>query len=125
MNWLRRSGHQTVLEPFEKALRHFLEGQKRPELYADAITDAYEALEALARIVTGKTRDLSAIQEEFLSKLRGKDFHRKLLRAYIEYGCHYRHAETEDTPRPRPSAAEAEFFVYQTGLFIRLVIEAS
>ena len=125
LHWLRQSGHDTVVQPFEKALRHFLEAPKRTDLHSDVVTDAYEALEALAKIVTSKNRDLSANREAFISKLGFEDFHKKLLREYVTYGCKFRHAEGGVAPRPDPSRAEAEFFLYLTGLFIRLAMESS
>jgi len=52
LRWLRDKSYQDILTPYEKGLRHFLEADKRPEMLADVITDTYEALEALAKIVT-------------------------------------------------------------------------
>ena len=49
---LKEGGHPTVTAPFEKALHHLLTGEKDSAILADAITDAYEALEAMAKVVT-------------------------------------------------------------------------
>jgi hypothetical protein len=67
LRWLRSPGYETVLLPFEKALGHFLHASTRPELLSDVVTDMYEALEALARIVTGRDRDLAGNQQLFLN----------------------------------------------------------
>ena len=124
LKWLRDQNFPAVLQPFEKAIRHFTSARQRPELHSDVITDAYEALEALARVVCENEKDLSANREPFISRIRGKTgFHDKLLKEYVDYGCMYRHAEKQSTPRPPPSRAEAEFFLYQTGLFLRFALE--
>ena len=124
LNWLRDQNFPTVLQPFEKALRHFTSARQRPELHSDVITDAYEALEALARVVCENEKELSANREQFISRIRGgNDFHGALLKLYVVHGCTYRHAEKQSTPRPPPSRAEAEFFLYQTGLFLRFALE--
>ena len=69
LNLLKQRGHATVTTPFEKALRHLLTGEKDSAILADAITDAYESLEAMAKIVTERhERDLSGNTELFLSR---------------------------------------------------------
>ena len=125
LDWLRRGAHQTVVQPFEKALAHFLQSTARPEVLSDVITDSYEALEALAKVVTGKNRDLSGNKELFAKTIRATEFQRHLLSRYIDYGGDYRHAPEPGAVRPTPSTAEAEFFLYFTGLFLRLAMEAS
>jgi hypothetical protein len=45
-----------------------LEGTKDKQRFGDAVTDMYEALEAMVKIVTGKpAKDLSALREEFVA----------------------------------------------------------
>ena len=111
--------------PFQKGLRHFLEGTKEPERLADSVTDMYEASEALAKIVTNKpTKDLSTLREELISKLKLPGFYKKMLKEYIDYGCEFRHAVEKGKPRSWPTPHEAEAFVYLTGVFIRLAVEA-
>ena len=123
LKWLRHNKHLTVIDPFEKALRHFLEAESRPEVRSDVITDAYEALEALAKIILDNDRDLLQNREKFVSKIKGKEFHKKILKEYVDYGCDYRHASTPKSPRPQPSKAEVEFFLYFTGTVLRLAME--
>ena len=68
LHWIRPPGNETVLLPFEKALRHFLHASQHPEFLADVITDMHESLEALAKIVTDRpNKDLSGNQQLFLS----------------------------------------------------------
>ncbi len=114
-----------VREPLVKALTHLLEAERRPELYSDAVTDAYEALEACSKIVTGRSgKDLSGNAESLVSLLpvssAGRDAYRSQLKAYIAYGNLYRHAKATEEQRSPPTKHEAEAFIYQTGIYIRL-----
>ena len=125
LRWLADPKYQNVLLPFQKGLSHFLEGTKNPQQYGNAVTDMYEALEAIARIVTDKpARDLSALREEFIAKLRLPEAHKTMLKQYIDYGCDFRHAVQMGQIRTWPLEHEAENFVYMTGLFVRLAIQA-
>jgi hypothetical protein len=121
--WLRSSGYETVRTPFEKGLNYFLHASKRPELLADVVTDMYEALEALAKILTNRPdKDLSGNRELFLSKVKASEDYKQLLKDYIEYANKFRHAVKDGQSRPALSPKEVESFVYLTGLFIRLAI---
>jgi hypothetical protein len=84
----------------------------------------YEALEAMAKIVSKSTDELSALREQFISKLQLSQSHRTMLKAYIDYGCDFQHAIEAGQTRKWPVEHEAENFVYMTGLFIRLAIQA-
>jgi hypothetical protein len=84
----------------------------------------YEALEALAKIITGRTnKDLSANREPFVSKVKASEHYKKLLKEYIAYANEFRHAEREPGARPVPRRAEVESFMYLTGIFIRLAVQ--
>ncbi len=126
LDWLVGSKFKNVYKPFEKALRHFLESNKRPELGFDVVTDMYEALEALAKIVTGrKTKDLSANLEQFIKKLNVSEEFKPLIKSYVLFANNYRHgSESLEGKRTIPKH-EVESFIYLTGLFIRLAKEAS
>jgi hypothetical protein len=125
LRWLADAKYQNVLVPFQKGLSHLLEGTMDPQRYGDAVTDMYEALEAIAKIVTAKpTKDLSGLREELIGKLRLPETHKVMLKQYIEYACDFRHALETGQKRTWPSEHEAENFVYLTGLFIRLAIQA-
>jgi hypothetical protein len=125
LRWLAEPKYKSVRQPFEKGLSHYLEAQNRPDRLADVITDMYEAVEALAKVVTGKDRDLSKNRELFVKNLRLSDYYKRLLKDYIEYGSEFRHAERLGKPRPQPSEPEVESFIYLTGLFIRLAIRTT
>ena len=123
LRWLRlKPKYETVIAPFEKSLRHLVQAKNRPELYQDVIRDAYEALEALGMIITGRPdKDLSANRDLLIKKLGLGEKHKRLLKEYINYANEYRHAV--DEPRAAIGGSEAESFVYLTGWFIRLAVE--
>lgn len=125
LHWLRERKYDSVLSPYEKGLKHLIEGEKNPERYADAITDAYEALEALAKIVTGQDRDLAGNSEKFISALELPEAYRRMLKEYISFGNLYRHAPRTGKERDYPTLKDTEAFVYMTGLFIRLAIQST
>ena len=123
LRWLSNPKYKNVYHPFAKGLSHFLEAEKRPELLSDVITDMYESLEALAKIVTGRSRkDLSANAEPFIKEVKASEHYKRILKEYISYANEFRHALEKERERPKLSITEVESFIYLTGLFIRLAI---
>jgi hypothetical protein len=123
LHWLRDKSYEDVLTPYEKGLRHFLEVEKRPEVLPDVITDMYEALEALAKIITNRPNsDLSANTELFIKAVKASDAYKNMLKEYIDYANRFRHSPRPARPRPSLSIPEVESFIYLTGIFIRLAI---
>jgi hypothetical protein len=122
LHWLRGAGYDSVLKPFEKGLHHLLEAHIKKDGLSDVITDMYEAVEALAKKVTGRDKDLSENRELFISKVKASDHYKVMLKDYIDYANDFRHAEREGKPKPQLSEREVESFVYLTGIFIRLAM---
>ena len=122
LRWLAGPKYNTVLEPFQKGLRHYMQANKEPSKLSDAITDMYEALEALAKAVTGRNRDLSANRELFIGKLDLSQYYSKMLDDYKGYANEFRHGTEPGKVRIKPKPNEVEAFIYTTGLFIRLAI---
>lgn len=120
LQWIDNNSYETVRAPFEKSLRHLLESEKDTTKLSDVITDSYEAIEALAKIINENDRDLSANREQFIKNVKASDEYKKILREYIDYANKFRHAIKEGKKKPDISSSEAESFVYLTGLFIRL-----
>jgi hypothetical protein len=125
LRWLSAQKFRTVREPFEKGLSHFLESERKPHLLSDVITDMYESLEALSKVVTGRdTKDLSSNAELFIKTVKASEYYKQILKDYIAYANQFRHAAKQDGIRPKLSLAEVESFVYLTGLFIRLATQS-
>lgn len=124
LGWLSAPQYCNVLMPFEKGLRHFLEANNKPERLTDTITDMYEALEAMAKVITGRNnKDLSGNKELFVNKVRLSDHYKKMLGDYITYANEYRHGLEANRERTLPLYNEVEAFIYTTGLFLRLAIK--
>lgn len=124
LKWLDDKDYQDVRAPFEKGLRHFLEAMQKPERLGDAVTDVYEAVEAIAKRVTGRDRDLSANAEMFINKLKLSDYYKKMLKDYIGYANDYgRHAAKLGEEKKVLKRNEVEAFIYTSGLFIRLAVQ--
>ena len=125
LKWLADKGYQDVLVPFEKGLGDFLEAIQKPERLADTVTDVYEAVEALAKRITGKERHLSENAELFVSKLKLGEYYKKMLKDYIKYANDYRHAAKLGKQKKPLLRHEVEAFIYTSGLFIRLAVQQS
>jgi hypothetical protein len=124
LRWLKKRGYETVYQPFEKGLLHFIRSASHPEFFPDVITDMYESLEALVKIITAHdSKDLSANQEMFISMLKVSEEYRKILKEYIQYANSFRHAAGKDNPKPALTVYEVESFIYLTGIFIRLTMQ--
>ena len=124
LEWLRMKEYENVLAPYEKALDHLLHSKQKPELLSDVVTDLYESLEALAKIVTGKqNKDLSANREAFLKAIQASESYKSILKEYISYANEFRHAVSEGLAKPELSYRETESFLYLTGLFIRMAMD--
>lgn len=125
LRWLAEPKYESVRKPFEKGLSHYLEANNKPDRLPDVVTDMYEAIEALAKVINNNDRDLSRNRESFIKNIGASAYYKKLLKDYIEYGGKFRHAARLDKPKPSLSEPEVESFVYLTGLFIRLVIRTT
>jgi hypothetical protein len=116
--------YEGALTPFHKGLDLFLHSTKKPELLLDVITDMFEALEALAKIVTGKDAKLDANQELFIATVKASGAYKPILKAYIAYAHAFRHAAEKGQKKAVPSHQEVESFIYLTGLFLRLAMSS-
>jgi hypothetical protein len=126
LHWLDEPKYRAVYDPFKNGLSHFRESHWKPHLLNNAITEMYEVVEALAKIVTGRpNKEPSGNAELFISKIKASDHHKKLLKDYIAYAGDFRHAEDPPGARPVPSRDEVESFMYLTGVFIRLAVQRS
>src|SRR5262249_44447769 len=82
---LQPKQYDGVRASFNKGLEHFLHSTSKPHLLSDVVTDMYEALEGLAKIVTGRDRDLSGNAESFISAAKVSDGYKPILKEYVAY----------------------------------------
>lgn len=87
------------------------------------IENCYKCLEGLFKVILKNNETLINNKREILSYLKLSDHWKRILAAYIDYGNDFgRHAHSG---RHNFSATEVEAYLYQTCLFIRLIIKAS
>jgi len=120
---IQTTASQGINHAFTKGLHHLLSSTKKPELLSDVVADMYEALEALAKIVCGNDKDLSANREALVSKLNLSENYKQIMKQFIEYANDlHRHAGERGQTKPAPVRREVEAFMYFTGLIIRLAL---
>lgn len=123
LNLLGKPEYKGVSDAFTKGLSHFLHSIKNEALLADVVTDMYEALEALVKIVCGNDKGINANRDNFIRKLGLHESFNKMLDQYIEYAnLVARHAGERGQAKPTRPRHEVEAFMYLTGLFIRLAL---
>lgn len=123
LEWLRNRGLSVVYEPFIKALEHFLRAHSDERLLSDSITDAYDALEAMAKVVCRSNQKFDQIREQFITKIGASQKFKKIAREMSLYAHEFRHGASEAKPKPIPTRAEVETFIYTVGIMIRLATE--
>ena len=124
LHWLRDANQENVIKPFEKGMKRMDGKLKIPERCGDVVTDMYESLEALAKIVTKSDRELAGNREKFASEIELPKEYNQMLKEYVDFGCKYRHAAGIEKPRIYPTPNEAESFIYLTGIFLRFALQA-
>ncbi len=123
LEWLKYRGIPAVYEPFTKALDHFLRAGKDKRFLSDSITDAYDALEAMAKEVCDKDKNFDDIREQFISKINASQEFKRIAKEISFYAHAFRHGASESKPKPEPTIAEVEAFIYTVGILIRLSTE--
>src|SRR6185436_9346610 len=99
--------YKGISDAFKKGLDHFLHSTKKAALLADVLTDMYEALEALAKVVCKNEKDLSGNGESFISEVGLADPYKRMLKEYIKYANDFgRHAGPQGKAKPLPSRRE-------------------
>jgi len=123
LEWLADDKYSNLRRPFQKGLSAFLESDTEPMRRTDVIRDMYEALAALAKLVTGRpNRDLSANAEMFIRAVDASEQYKRLLKEYIAYANTFRHGLHSEAKLPEVSSREVESIIYLTGIFIRMVM---
>lgn len=123
LEWIKNSDLSTVYDPFTKALDHLLRARKDTRLLHDAITDAYDSLEAMAKEVCGRDKKFDDIRELFVSKINASQKFKSIAKELSQYAHEFRHGARQAKPKPNPTMAEAEAFIYTVGILIRLGTE--
>jgi hypothetical protein len=98
-------------------LRHYMTGDSLP----DVVKNCYSATEGIARKILGNENRLDRNVDALVAQVGLSKGWEKVLREYVLYAHHYRHA---DPVRHDITPQEAEAYLHMTGLIIRLAIES-
>jgi hypothetical protein len=120
LEWLQQLGYTSVSQPFRKSLDHFLHSKRKPSLLSDAVTDAYDALESMAKEVCENNKTFDANREQFIGTIKASQDFKKILKELSQYAHLFRHGASEASPKPNPSTEEVEAFIYAVGLLLRI-----
>jgi len=123
LEWIKNHGIETVYEPFTKALDHFLRARKDRRFLTDSITDAYDALEAMAKKVCNTEKKFDDIREIFISKIKASQKFKQIAKEISIYAHTFRHGASDSKPKPEPTIAEVEAFIYSVGILLRLATQ--
>lgn len=123
LKWLVEKGWENVRAPLSKAFTDLRSLSGSPN---DVARDCYEAIEALAKNVTGRAgKDLSTNAELLIKELNGSAEMKSLLKAYIDYAnALHRHATPDPAGRKLPKSAEVEFYLYMSTALVRFARES-
>lgn len=136
LEWL--ADYPEVARSFSKALEHYMQIDTNPAMARTVADDMRHGLEAFMKDVLGndiriedqakelakwlKARD---VDPKLASGVSGADLIGKILNCYCKYqNDNIKHPEGRSAADPRKiSKPEVEYVIYQTGLFIRFVIQ--
>ena len=102
---------------YRQALEYYAAGDS----LGDVVKSCYCALEGTARQVLNNTKTLDNNKDEILKRVGLSDGWKAMLATYVKYAHDFRHASEN---RHAITRAEAEAYLYMTGLLIRLIIES-
>lgn len=107
---------------FDTALKHFKESFENKAARKDAITNAYSAIEGLVRSILVNNNTFEKNSDILVDKLRLSKEYKNIVYNYKQIAHNYssRHAGGLEF-----SNAEAEAFIYLTGLLMRLISHLS
>ncbi len=120
--WLEK--YPQIKEPFSNSLQHYL--QKK---YKDSITNSYSALEASVKMLlkTKSGLDNDKTIGLFIARLGLEKEWEAVLTKYCKAAHEFssRHGKIEEGLKDKQLPEKAEFFIYMTGTFLRLISRLS
>jgi hypothetical protein len=119
LDWLTNLGLSSAATPFRKSLDHLLHARNDPKLLSDAITDAFDALESMAKETCKNNNTFDANRETFIKKANVSDSFKRITKELAQYAHSFRHGSSETRPKPQPSFLETELFIYTVGILLR------
>lgn len=121
LNWLQ--DYPKVAKHFEQALKIYLDGDRGKD--RNLLDNLRFALEQLLKEVLNNKKSLENQQKYLLSWLNSKGLHQEVVNLYNQFlfgqYCMYHNNAVKHSEEF--SKKEIEFMIYQTGNFIRLVLQ--
>lgn len=115
LTWL--DSYPNEKKDYRRALECYAEGDS----LGDVIKACYCALEGITRQVLNNSKTLDNNKDEILKRIGLSDGWKAIVATYVKYAHDFRHASAD---RHTITKAEAEGYLYMTGLLIRLLIES-
>jgi hypothetical protein len=120
LKWL--SDYPNTQSTFQTALTRYLSSD-----FPDAVTNCYSALEGMSRTLVGKDKrlDTKETRAELIKALALKNDWAQLLYHYsqLAHDLSSRHGKPETVEAGDIAPELAEFYVYFTGAFLRLIVQ--
>jgi hypothetical protein len=119
--WLE--SHPNVLSAFERALIHYMEGDKRK--YRNLLDDLRFALEQLLKDVLKNDKSLEYQKTELLRWLEAQGVHKQTINMYhaLLFGPYSQFQNDAVKHGEEFTENDIEFTIYMTGTFMRLLLQ--
>ncbi len=123
LGWL--SSYPEVAKPFEQALEIYMKGDK--ENYRNLFDNLRFALEQLLKQVLGNKKSLEKQQNALLAWIKDRSVHQQVVNMYCQllFGPYSTYQNEAVKHGEQYSEKEAEFMIYLTGTFMRLLLQLS
>lgn len=121
LGWL--SDYPEVAKPFERALKIYMEGEKGN--YRSLFDDLRLALEQLLKRILGNKKSLENQEQPLLKWIKVHDIHQQVANMYKQllFGPYRIYQNQAVKHGEEYSEKEAEFMIYLTGTFMRLLLQ--
>lgn len=123
LGWL--SSYPEVAKPFEQALGIYMKGDKNN--YRNLFDNLRFALEQLLKQVLRNKKSLENQQNELLAWIKARSVHQQVANMYHQllFGPYSTYQNEAVKHGEQYSEKEAEFMIYLTGTFMRLLLQLS
>lgn len=123
LGWL--SSYPEVAKPFEQALGIYMKGDKNN--YRNLFDNLRFALEQLLKQVLRNKKSLENQQNELLAWIKARSVHQQVANMYCQllFGPYSTYQNEAVKHGEQYSEKEAEFMIYLTGTFMRLLLQLS
>ncbi len=121
LSWL--ADHPKILEPFETALRLYMEGDQSKQ--RNLLDNLRYSIEQLLKEVLNNDKALENQKNELLTWLQGKAVHQQVINLYHQllFGPFRQYQNDAVKHAGEYQAQDVEFMIYLAGTFMRLLLQ--